>query len=122
MFSATFNKECRQVAREYLENDHIRIRVGRVGSTHANIVQKVRTNPSLCVLIDSSIVQVIYADEDVKKKALYDLLLSMPPARTLIFVNSKHQADFVDDYLYNNGLPSTSIHSGRNQREREDAM
>jgi ATP-dependent RNA helicase DDX3X len=28
----------------------------------------------------------------------------------------------VDDYLYNAGLPSTSIHGDRTQREREDAM
>jgi ATP-dependent RNA helicase DDX3X len=46
----------------------------------------------------------------------------MPPSRTLVFVNSKNKADLIDDYLYNMGLPSTSIHSDRNQREREDAM
>lgn len=55
-------------------------------------------------------------------RAIYDLLISMPPVRTLVFVNSKEQADFVDDYLYNSGMPTTSIHSGRTQREREDAM
>ena len=55
-------------------------------------------------------------------KALYDLLISMPPVRTLVFVNSKDQVDFVDDYLYNSSMPSTSIHSGRTQLEREDAM
>lgn len=64
----------------------------------------------------------MYIDEHLKKQALYDLLLSMPPSRTLIFVNSKAQADLVDDYLYNMGLPSTSIHSDRTQREREDAL
>lgn len=58
----------------------------------------------------------------MKKKALYDLLMSMVPIRTLIFVNSRDQVDFVDDFLYNSGLPSTSIHGGRTQREREDAM
>lgn len=58
----------------------------------------------------------------MKNKALSDLLMSMVPIRTLIFVNSKDTADFVDDYLYNNGFPSTSIHSRRTQREREDAM
>jgi ATP-dependent RNA helicase DDX3X len=55
-------------------------------------------------------------------KAIYDLIVSMPPVRTLVFVNSKEQVDFVDDFLYNSGIPSTSIHSGRTQREREDAM
>lgn len=58
----------------------------------------------------------------MKKKALYDLILSMPPSRTLVFVNNKTQADLLDDFLFNNGLPSTSIHSARTQREREDAM
>ena len=46
----------------------------------------------------------------------------MPPSRTIIFVNSKKAADFIDDFLFNKGLPSTSIHSDRTQREREDAM
>lgn len=58
----------------------------------------------------------------MKKQCLYDLLISMPPSRTLVFVNTKAQADFLDDYLFNMGLPSTSIHSDRTQREREDAM
>lgn len=46
----------------------------------------------------------------------------MPPSRTLVFVNTKKAADHVDDFLYNHGLPSTSIHSDRTQREREDAL
>ena len=41
MFSATFPKEARQLARQYLADDHIRIRVGRAGSTHKNIQQSV---------------------------------------------------------------------------------
>ena len=64
----------------------------------------------------------MWVDKHLKRQALYDLLLAMPPSRTLIFVNSKRQADLLDDYLYNMGLPSTSIHSDRTQREREDAL
>lgn len=41
MFSATFPKDARIVAKEYMASDHIRIRVGRAGSTHANISQNV---------------------------------------------------------------------------------
>ena len=44
MFSATFPKEARALAREYMSKDHIRIRVGRAGSSHINIVQKVGTS------------------------------------------------------------------------------
>jgi ATP-dependent RNA helicase DDX3X len=41
MFSATFNKGCRELARKYLAIDHVRIRIGRAGSTHENIMQQV---------------------------------------------------------------------------------
>lgn len=40
----------------------------------------------------------------------------------MIFVNNKKSADFLDDYLFNKGMPSTSIHSDRTQFEREDAL
>lgn len=66
--------------------------------------------------------KIIFAEESRKRECLYDLLLSMPPSRTIIFVNNKKAADFIDDFLFNKGLPSTSIHSDRTQREREDAM
>lgn len=66
--------------------------------------------------------QIIWAEPHAKHQALYDLLISMPPSRTLVFVRSKKTADFVDDYLFNMGLPSTSIHSDRLQAEREDAL
>lgn len=41
MFSATFNKECRELARKYLADDHVRIRIGRAGSSHLNVEQQV---------------------------------------------------------------------------------
>ncbi|OOF90851.1 hypothetical protein ASPCADRAFT_156157 [Aspergillus carbonarius ITEM 5010] len=105
MFSATFDKGCREMARRFLAADHVRVRIGRPGSTHLNVDQN-----------------IIYVDPALKNKCLYDLIIAMPPSRTLVFVNSKSQADLVDDYLYNNKLPSTSIHSDRTQIEREDAL
>lgn len=39
LFSATFKSELRKVAKKYLANDHIRIRIGRAGSTHMNVKQ-----------------------------------------------------------------------------------
>ena len=105
MFSATFPKGARALAREYMAQDHFRIRVGRAGSAHKNIRQN-----------------IIYVDRDAKRDAIYDLLFEMEPARTLIFCNSKATVDLLDDFLYNKQLPTTSIHSDRNQREREDAL
>jgi ATP-dependent RNA helicase DDX3X len=105
MFSATFPKSARRLAKEYMEEDCIHIRVGRVGSTHENIKQ-----------------QIVYVNENEKNQALFDLIFSDEPQRTLIFTNSKVKCDMVDDYLYNKGMPVTSIHSDRTQREREDAL
>ncbi|KAF2198946.1 DEAD-domain-containing protein [Delitschia confertaspora ATCC 74209] len=105
MFSATFPKEARKLAKEYMEDDFVKIRVGRVGSTHANIKQT-----------------IVWVDDSSKNQALFDLVFNSEPCRTLIFVNAKRKAEMVDDFLYNKGLPSTSIHSDRTQREREDAL
>lgn len=105
MFSATFPKQARQLAREHLAMNHLRIRVGRAGSTHENIKQ-----------------EIINVAPSMKRKALQEYLLSMPPARTIIFVNSKRSADELDDFLYNSAFPCTSIHADRTQREREDSL
>jgi ATP-dependent RNA helicase DDX3X len=105
MFSATFPKRARKLAREYMEDSLVRIKVGRVGSTHENIKQ-----------------DIIFVEDHAKNQALFDLVFSLPPQRTLVFVNSKSKCDMVDDFLYNKALPSTSIHAGRTQREREDAL
>jgi len=105
MFSATFKKPIRKLAADFLSDDYVQIKVGRIGSTPENIVQN-----------------VIWVDETKKKQALYDLLCTSPPARTMIFVNRKLTADTLDDYLYNHKLPTTSIHGDRTQREREDAL
>ena len=95
----------REMARQYMADEYTRIRVGRAGSAHKNIRQS-----------------IIYVDQDKKRDAVFDLLIEGEPARTLIFCNSKIQVDLLDDFLYNRGLPTTSIHSDRGQLEREDAM
>lgn len=41
MFSATFSKEARKLCREHMEEDFVRIKVGRIGSTHSNIQQEI---------------------------------------------------------------------------------
>ena len=105
MFSATFPKSVLRIADEYMSEEHMQISVGRIGSTHANIKQ-----------------QIFWVEEDLKKKCLYELLISLPPARTIIFVKSKQAVDEIDNFLYSYQMPVTSLHSGRTQREREDAM
>lgn len=106
LFSATFPVAARALAKEHLSSSHVRFRVGRAGSTTQNIRQ-------IVIEISTGI---------TKNEALLVLLEEMHGIRTIIFVNSRQTADTLDDYLYNMGLPITSIHSDRSQEEREAAM
>lgn len=105
MFSATFSPEIREVADDYLAPDKMVIRIGRVGATHANIHQ-----------------DIFLIDPPKRKVALYDLLMSRNPMRTVVFTNTTFMAEEVDDFLYSQRLPVTLLHSGLTQREREDAL
>nr|CAG8525400.1 3059_t:CDS:10 [Entrophospora candida] len=98
MFSATFPTNIRTLARDFLKEDHIFLTVGRVGGTTSDITQK-----------------IMYVEENDKRTALVELLLKQPPSRTLIFVETKRGADSLDDFLYHQNFPTTSIHGDRSQ-------
>ncbi|RHZ44807.1 hypothetical protein Glove_709g44 [Diversispora epigaea] len=105
MFSATFPKSIRSLAKDFLADNHIFLTVGRVGGTTSDITQK-----------------IMYVEDQDKRNQLVQLLLQQPPSRTLIFVETKRGADSLDDFLFNQNFPTTSIHGDRSQREREDAL
>lgn len=105
LFSATFPKAARDLAAEYLADQHVRIRVGRAGSTTSNILQT-----------------IVEVDRNDRRKSLMSLLAEVSGCRTIIFVNSIPEVDSLDDFLFNQGLPVTSIHRDRSQREREAAI
>lgn len=105
LFSATFPKEARDLAKDYLAESHVRFRVGRAGSTTENIKQT-----------------IVPCDRSEKRGIVLNLLMEMSGIRTIIFVNSRIEVDNLDDFLWNSHLPVVSIHSDRSQRERENAM
>merc|ERR1719510_269453 len=112
MFSATFPKEIQMLARDFL-HDYIFLAIGRVGSTSENITQK-----------------IVWVEEQDKREFLLDLLAAAGLSKgnaddaslTLVFVETKKGADQLDEFLYQQGFPVTSIHGDRTQREREDAL
>merc|ERR1719490_557687 len=113
MFSATFPKEIQMLARDFLR-DYVFLAVGRVGSTTENITQK-----------------IVWVEEMDKRSFLLDLMeasglaakdLDGEASRTLVFVETKKGADQLDEFLYREGFPVTSIHGDRSQREREEAL
>ncbi|KAG6018782.1 hypothetical protein E4U41_003586 [Claviceps citrina] len=105
LFSATFPKAAREIAKENLSASHVRFRVGRAGSTTVNIKQT-----------------IIEAEREEKREILLGLLNQMTGVRTIIFTNSRREVDNLDDFLYNMGLPVTSMHAERTQKEREAAL
>ncbi|KAK4521539.1 PHO85 cyclin-5 [Mucor velutinosus] len=105
MYSATFPREIRALARDFLKPNYLFLKVGRIGGTTTDITQK-----------------VMWVEEGEKRERVKQLLMSQPPCRTLIFVDTKRAADSLDHYLFESKLPSTSIHGDRSQMEREDAL
>ncbi|EFY97090.1 DEAD-like helicases superfamily protein [Metarhizium robertsii] len=105
LFSATFPKAARDLAKDHLSAAHVRFRVGRAGSTTENIKQV-----------------ILATERDEKRDTLLRLLNQMTGVRTIIFANSRREVDNLDDFLYNMGLPVTSMHSERTQKEREAAL
>ncbi|XP_066360872.1 DEAD-box ATP-dependent RNA helicase 37-like [Miscanthus floridulus] len=91
---------------------NIFLAVGRVGSSTDLIAQRVEF--------------VLEAD---KRSYLMDLLHAQKAngthgkqSLTLVFVETKRGADALEDWLFKNGFPATSIHGDRTQQEREYAL
>jgi len=59
MFSATFPLAARNLAVEYMAHDYAFVRVGRIGSTHRNITQRVRDLISDCCTLHLLIEEII---------------------------------------------------------------
>lgn len=106
MFSATFPKQIQTLASDFL-NNYIFLTVGRVGSTSANITQRME-----------------YVAEGEKVMRLLSLLDRGHSSEmlTIVFTETKRGADYLDNYLHDRGFSSTCIHGDRNQREREEAV
>jgi len=103
MFSATFPKDVRQLATDFL-TDHLFLKVGRVGSTTEMITQVIK-----------------YIRDDDKKEELMKDMKAIP-GRTLIFTETKRDTDVLARFLFAQGFAASAIHGDRSQREREAAL
>ena len=132
MFSATFPKEIQNLAGDFLR-DYVFLAVGRVGSTSENITQKIvwveemDKRSFLLDLMDASGLAEKNLDGEVFFYLLFNSNLNifnikLQASRTLVFVETKKGADSLDEFLYREGFPVTSIHGDRTQREREEAL
>jgi len=104
MFSATFADQVQSLAKDLL-HDYIFAVVGIVGGACDDVSQVVWE-----------------VDKFAKRDKLVEILKEVGTDRTMVFVETKKNADFLATFLCNEGLPSTSIHGDRLQREREEAL
>ncbi|XP_024121016.1 probable ATP-dependent RNA helicase DDX4 [Oryzias melastigma] len=105
MFSATFPEDIQRLAADFLKVDYLFVAVGVVGGA--------------CADVEQTFIQVTKFN---KRDKLLDLLRTTGSERTMVFVETKRQADFIAACLCQEKLPTTSIHGDREQREREKAL
>ncbi|KAM3585410.1 uncharacterized protein V6R79_017114 [Siganus canaliculatus] len=105
MFSATYPEDIQRMAADFLKTDYLFLAVGVVGGA--------------CSDVQQTFVQVTKFS---KRELLLDLLKETGMERTMVFVETKRQADFIAAYLCQEKVPTTSIHGDREQREREQAL
>eukprot|EP01052_Picozoa_sp_SAG31_P000405 SAG31_NODE_12_length_38498_cov_21.161671_21_plen_445_part_00 len=103
MFSATFPRAIQNLANDFM-HEPVMVTVGKVGAASGNVLQVT--------------MQVEDAD---KPHALRDLLKANP-GLTIVFTETKRNADMLEHYLNDAGFPATSIHGDRSQQERESAL
>ncbi|XP_063840382.1 probable ATP-dependent RNA helicase vasa-like isoform X2 [Scylla paramamosain] len=106
MFSATFPEEVQRCALRFLDN-YLFLVAGQVGAANKDVCQ--------------TIVQVAKFE---KRDKLAEYLRSFEDSqeKVLVFVEMKRQADFVGTYLSTNGFRSVTLHGGRYQEQREEAL
>ncbi|XP_035479110.1 probable ATP-dependent RNA helicase DDX4 isoform X3 [Scophthalmus maximus] len=105
MFSATYPEDIQRMAADFLKTDYLFLAVGVVGGA--------------CSDVEQTFVEVTKFS---KKEQLLDLLKTTGTERTMVFVETKRQADFIATLMCQENVPSTSIHGDREQRERELAL
>uniref|UniRef100_A0A668S286 RNA helicase n=1 Tax=Oreochromis aureus TaxID=47969 RepID=A0A668S286_OREAU len=105
MFSATFPEDIQRLAADFLKTDYLFLAVGIVGGA--------------CSDVEQTFVQVT---KFAKRDQLIDLLKSTGSERTMVFVETKRQADFIATILCQEKFPTTSIHGDREQWQREQAL
>lgn len=104
MFSATFPVEIQRLAGDFMK-EYIFLAVGRVGAASKDVTQRIE-----------------WVEQNDKVDFVVDFLGRVPEGLVLIFVETKRGADHLEQVLYRNEFPASSIHGDKSQREREDAL
>ncbi|KAJ1474511.1 P-loop containing nucleoside triphosphate hydrolase protein, partial [Baffinella frigidus] len=132
LFSATFPREVQRLAQDFLSKAFATLTVGRVRPTRPDppdppdlLLGHGPTVGRVGAATDTIVQKILFArDHHEKPHLLVDVLMSqgVEGNRVLVFVATKREADMLEDFLYKEGFPATSIHGDRTQPEREQAL
>jgi ATP-dependent RNA helicase DDX41 len=103
LFSATFPKKFQDFARQTLVQPIV-VNVGRAGAANLDVIQEVE-----------------YVKEEAKIVYLLHCLQKTAPP-VIIFCERTGSVDDIHEYLLLKGVESVSIHGGKDQEERNDAI
>jgi probable ATP-dependent RNA helicase DDX4 len=104
MFSATYPEEIQVKASAFLR-DYLFVVVGIIGGACNDVEQ---------------IIHKVGKFE--KRKKLQEILNDGDSSGTIVFVETKRNADYLASLMSETVIPTTSIHGDRLQREREEAL
>jgi len=107
MFSATFPDEVQTLGKDMMKDDYLFATIGVVGGAAESVTQTIIE----CERKDQlgKVIEMLTEVKDTGEK-------------TLIFVETKRQTDFVASKLTQKDFPATSIHGDRDQKLREEAL
>lgn len=107
MFSATFPSAVQELGKELLKDDYLFASIGIVGGAATSVTQT-----------------MIACEKSEKFDKLKEILepVKTKNERTLVFVETKRQTDYLASKLCQLEYPATSIHGDRNQSCREEAL
>jgi len=100
LFSATFSKEIRKLARSFL-NEPVEIEVAARNATASTVTQLIYPMPA-----------------DDKRRAVVHLVKTKKLTQTIVFSNTKIGAGQLARYLEREGIRAESIHGNKSQLER----
>ncbi|TFK29855.1 P-loop containing nucleoside triphosphate hydrolase protein [Coprinopsis marcescibilis] len=106
LFSATMPPAVERLARKYLKKPAT-ITIGEAGRAVDTVEQKV---------------EFVSGDEKKKQRVLDILNSGMYESPIIVFVNQKKMADMVAKDLSRGGWRTSTLHSGKNQEQREAAL
>ncbi|CAJ0591881.1 unnamed protein product [Cylicocyclus nassatus] len=111
LFSATFPPDVTELARKVLKNSYVKVSNGARGRANARVKQEFVQATGIC----EKNAKLFGMLEEQRDKLAKDGTIM----RTLVFVETKKQADFVALMLTDKNIKAASINGDRPQNERE---